>query len=52
MMAIMSAPYFRERLSGKYISSFTYLRQEWLESLKEITHNNPFWVGGHLPVAS
>lgn len=43
MMAIMSAPYFRERLNGRYISSFSSRRQEWIESLREITRGNPFW---------
>ena len=42
-MDLMSAPYFRERLNGHYISSFLILRQQWVEGIKKILPNDSFW---------
>jgi len=42
-MALMSAPYFRERLNGRYISSFLTLRRQWVDTMKNILPNDAFW---------
>ncbi len=43
IMEIFSAPYFRERPNGRYISSMKELRGPFMETLKEVTGGHPFW---------
>lgn len=42
-MAIMSTPRQREKLNGHYVSSVPIHAPEFFESLKAVTHNDPFW---------
>jgi hypothetical protein len=43
LLAIFSSAYFKERGNGRYISSFARLRPEFLETLRSLTHDLPFW---------
>ena len=42
-MAIMSAPFLSERLSGRYVSTAQDTRPKFVERLLEVTNNEPFW---------
>jgi hypothetical protein len=43
MMEAFSAPMFRERGAGDYISRYAQLRPGFLAGLKQITGDHPFW---------
>ena len=43
IMEVFSAPNFRERLNGRYISTMPELRKVMLETLKQVTDDHPFW---------
>ncbi len=43
VMAIFSAPTFRERLNGRYISARPSLRPGLLEAVAAVTQDHPFW---------
>ena len=42
-MNLASAPSFRERLNGHYVSSAPTYRSAFLERMKTITRGDPFW---------
>ena len=42
-MDLASAPSFRERPNGHYVSSAATYRPAFLERLKTITRGDPFW---------
>ena len=43
ILAIFSAPYFEQRLNGRYISAFPELRKTLLETIERVTDGHPFW---------
>ncbi len=43
MMSVFSARLFRERLNGKYVSNMKEYRQDFMEQIRVVTSNNPFW---------
>lgn len=43
MMAIMSTPRHRERLSGRYVSTVPTHAPPFFARLREVTRNDPFW---------
>jgi hypothetical protein len=43
VMSIFSAPAFRERRNGRYMSRRPALRAELLATVKAVTNNHPFW---------
>jgi hypothetical protein len=40
---IFSAPLFRERPNGRYITSMPELRATLLTAIKTVTNDHPFW---------
>lgn len=40
---IFSAPFFRERGNGRYISSMPELRGEFMATLARVSGGHPFW---------
>lgn len=43
LMTVFSAPVFRERRNGSYISRRPALRADMLAIVKAVTHDHPFW---------
>ena len=43
LSAIMSTPLMRERLNGQYVSSAAGYRREFLDRIREVTGDHPFW---------
>jgi hypothetical protein len=41
--AIFSADFFRQRLSGRYLSDFKTLRADLVATVARVTGNDPFW---------
>ena len=43
VMDLASAPLFRERLNGRYVSSASTYRSAFLERVRAVTRGDPFW---------
>jgi len=43
MMTLFSADQFRERLNGHYVSSRASYRPQFMELIRQVTHDHPFW---------
>ena len=43
MMTIFSAALFRERFNGHYVSHMADYRADFMDKLRTVTHDNPFW---------
>ncbi len=43
ILTIFSAPNYRQRLNGRYISALPELRKTQLETIERVTGGHPFW---------
>jgi hypothetical protein len=43
LASIMGTPRHRDRLNGRYVSSFPTYGPPFFENLKQVTGNHPFW---------
>lgn len=43
ILEVFSAPHFRERGNGRYISTMGELRSTFMDKIKEVTNDDPFW---------
>lgn len=43
MMAVFSSALFRERFNGHYVSNMADYRADFMDTIRKVTNDNPFW---------